>query len=49
MSTYVSFQVLAAPENGQNNVVFETSSIDETASSDLDMQNEVHFLKITIC
>jgi hypothetical protein len=42
MSTYITFsQVFAASEKGQN-IVFETSSLDETASSvDFDLQNEV--------
>lgn len=45
MSTYITFsQVLAASEKGQN-VVFETSSLDETASSvDFEVQNEVIIL-----
>lgn len=45
MSSYITFsQVLAASEQGQN-VVFETSSLDETASSvDFEVQNEVILL-----
>jgi hypothetical protein len=45
MSTYITFpQVLAASEKGHS-VVFETSSLDETASSvDFEAQNEVILL-----